>query len=114
MILHMWKILNGRTSNDLDIRFSETIRFGTVANVPPLSVQSSMRSKTLFDSFFSVLGPSLWNRIPKDVRNIDSLTGFIKTKLDVFLQTIPDQPPISGYVSQNNNSLTDWCPSLVL
>ena len=112
-ILHMWKIRNGKTSNDLGINFSENLRFGTVANVPPLVVQSSMRSKTLFDSSFSVFGPSLWNRIPKYVRNIDSLTDF-KVKLDTFLQTIQDQPPVDGYVSQNNNSLMDWCPSLAL
>ena len=112
-ILHMWKILNNKTSNDLSITFDMNIRFGTVAKIPPLNVQSSMKSKSLFDSSFSVLGPSLWNRVPKHVRNITSLSNF-KSKLDVFLMTIPDKPPVSGYVTQNNNSLLEWCPSYVL
>ena len=59
VILHMWKILNGKVSNALGITFSENMRFQTVAKVSPLNIRSSMRSKTLFDSPFSVLGPSL-------------------------------------------------------
>ena len=60
-----------------------------------------------------MLGPSLWNRVPKDVRTANSLTDF-KLKLDAFLQSIPDKPPVSGYVSENNNSLIDWCPTSLM
>ena len=112
VILHMWKILHGKASNDLEICFAENLRFGTVAIIPPLNIHSSQRSKTLFDSSFPVLGPSLWNRIPKNVRTVDSLIAF-KAKLDEYLQTIPDNPPVSGYSAQNNNSLIEWCPSFV-
>ena len=112
-IIHMWKILNNKISNDLAISFDMNIRFGTVAKIPPLNVNSSMKSKTLFDSSFAVLGPSLWNRTPKHIRSISTLITF-KSQLDSYLMSIPDKPPVSGYITQNSNSIIDWCPSYVL
>ena len=112
VILHMWKILNHTVSNDLDVTFHESHRFGIIADLPPLTPHSSLKAKTLFDSSFAVIGPKLWNRIPRCVKESTCLITF-KVKLDDYLKTIPDKPPIHGYVVQNNNSLINWCPGLV-
>ena len=40
MILHMWKVLNEKTSNDLNIQFVSRVRLGNVAVIPPLSRSS--------------------------------------------------------------------------
>ena len=108
VILHMWKILNKLTSNDLNIIFFDSPRHGTLARIPPLVVNSSQKAQTLYDYSFAVSGPKLWNVVPKSVKEHDSLITF-KSSLDAFLKDIPDRPPVAGYVVQNNNSLIDWC-----
>ena len=35
IIIHVWKILNGLTPNDLDLSFSDSKRLGTKANILP-------------------------------------------------------------------------------
>ena len=109
VIIHMFKILNFTVCNDVGISFHDHPRLGLLADLPSLRMHSSLKAKTLFDSSFSVLGPKLWNRVPRRVKESQTLISF-KTKLDEYLKTIPDQPPVQGYVCQNNNSLIDWCP----
>ena len=106
VILFMWKIFYGKVSNDLNIKFSENARLGPRAVVPPL-VSSNGKAQSLFDSSFSVKGPQLWNVVPRDIKLIGSLELF-KIKLDTWLETFPDRPPVQGYVTQNNNSLLEW------
>ena len=107
-ILHIWKVLHEITSNDLGISFYESRRFGIMANVPPLNNNSNQKAKTLYDLSFAVIGPRLWNVIPKDIKDCDTLITF-KCNLDKFLfETFPDHPPISGYAISNNNSILDW------
>ena len=103
----MWKVLNEKVSNDLNVTFYDNARRGIMAHVPPISPFSSLKSRTLFDSSFGVKGPQLWNLIPKSVKEKQTLFSF-KRNLDKFLKNIPDTPPVSGYVAQNNNSLLDW------
>ena len=107
MILHMWKILNNKTSNDLNICFHESLRFGLQATVPPMN-STNQKAKTLYDMSFAVKGPQLWNSIPADITHLDTINCF-KTHLDKFLHEVPDQPPITGYPTLNNNSLLEWC-----
>ena len=106
-ILHMWKILNKQVSNDLNISFYESSRYGVQAHVPPLSSTCSLKAQSLYDLSFAVVGPKLWNLVPKSVKVCSSLNSF-KSNLDIFLHEFPDHPPISGYVVQNNNSLLEW------
>ena len=107
VILHMWKILNGKTTNDLNICFYESSRYGLLARIPPLSVSCSLKAKSLYDLSFAVVGPKLWNLVPKSIKLIDTLNAF-KSRLDDFLKKIPDHPPVAGYIVQNNNSLAEW------
>ena len=107
VILHVWKILNGKTSNDVDITFYESSRHGLLARIPPLTAYSSPKAKSLYDSSFAIVGPKLWNLVPKSIKTLDSMNVF-KSSLDKFLNEVPDRPPVAGYVVQNNNSLLEW------
>ena len=107
VILHVWKILYGKTSNDVNITFYESSRYGLLARIPPLAVSSSTKAKSLYDNSFAVLGPKLWNLVPKSLKTVDSMNAF-KSNLDKFLKEVPDRPHVAGYVVQNNNSLLEW------
>ena len=107
VILHMWKILNGKTTNDINISFYESSRYGLLARIPSLVVSSSQKAKSLYDSSFAVVGPKLWNLVPKSIKLLNSMNSF-KSKLDKFLKEIPDCPPVAGYTVQNNNTLPEW------
>ena len=106
-ILHMWKVLHEKVSNNLNITFYNTVRFGTMASVPPLQRTRNYKAKTLYEMSFAVKGPQLWNLLPKHIKEIDSLNNF-KANLDKFLCRVPDRPPVAGYMTQNNNSLLEW------
>ena len=50
----------------------------------------------------------MWKIVPKNIKGCVISTVF-KSHLDEFLKSIPDRPPVSGYVVQNNNSnYKDW------
>lgn len=106
IIIYMWKILTSQVPNDLQVSFYMNHRSAIKAVVPQIPTQRS--NATLFDKSFSVLGPKLWNILPKDCTLImDSLESF-KRHLGVFMSEFQDLPPTSGYFSPNSNSLLDW------
>ena len=107
ILLHMWKILHGQTSNDLNVQFVSRPRLGTLAIIPPKSRTSSAANQTLFDNSFAVQGPKLWNAMPHHLNSIQSLEHF-KDQLTKFLLSFPDKPPIRGYRPPNSNSLLSW------
>ena len=49
----------------------------------------------------------LWNLLPKSTTLQTTLVSF-KSSLQKFLDATPDKPPVSGYVTANNNSLLSW------
>ena len=107
MIIHMWKLHKGLTSNDLDIKFMISARHGPQAIIPPLYKGSSAAHQSLRNNSFRVVAPKLWNCVPITIRVIDTLEAF-KSRLSIFLTSIPDKPPIRGYTSPNSNSILDW------
>ena len=107
ILIQMWKINYGVTSNDLKIQFHDNDRLGPVAIIPPLFKGSSTAHQSLRDGSFKVAGPKLWNCIPKSIRKFGTLDGF-KSRLTNFLLSIPDKPPIRGHTSPNSNSILDW------
>ena len=106
-IIHMWKILHKKCPNDVNIQFTDTLRYGQKAVVPSLSTSSSQRNQTIFDSSFAVMGPRLWNIIPTNLHLIEDPLRF-KSLLTEFVTSIPDEPPVTGYCCQNGNSLLNW------
>ena len=108
IILQMWKVLNNACPNDLDIKFHQSSRHGLKANLPQLSKSSTTRHQSLYDSSFAVLGPRLWNIIPCSLTHEPDFQQF-KNSVTKFVQSVPDEPPVTGYSTTNTNSLLDWC-----
>ena len=107
ILVHMWKILYGQTSNDLQIQFHSRSRLGTLATIPSLSRASSSRHQSMYDSSFTVLGPKLWNAMPYYLNGIADFAPF-KSRLTAFMLSVPDKPPVRGYTTPNSNSLLAW------
>ena len=107
IILHMWKLLHGQTSNDLDVQFYKRSRFGTLSKVPSMCRGSTLGHQSLYDNSFAVKGPKLWNSVPYHLNSIEEFATF-KTKLTTFILSIPDNPPVKGYTAPNSNSLLAW------
>ena len=107
ILFHMFKILNNFTANDLQIQFKSSERRGTLATVPPLVRTANSRHQSNYDASFCVMGPKLWNTLPKKCRSATTPYSF-KSGLTKFLATIPDQPPVTGYSCCNNNSILQW------
>ena len=107
IIIHMYKVLQSISPNDTNIQFIFSDRRGIQAVIPPLHRQASRRAQQKYDSSFSVLGPKLWNLLPKSTTLQPTLVSF-KSSLQKFLDATPDKPPVSGYVTANSNSLLHW------
>ena len=105
VLVYMHKILQHRVPNDIGIEFYENSRLGLKARVPSLPPYRYQLSR--YDGSFSVMGQSLWNVLPKYINCISNFNAF-KQELDKFLLSYPDQPPVAGYSTRNNNSLRSW------
>ena len=103
----MWKVLHGKTSNNLNIQFVSRQRLGNLAVIPSKSRSSSAANQTLFDQSFAVLSPIFWNAMPHHLNTIQGPELF-KSQLIKFMLSIPDMPPIRGYTPPNNNSVLCW------
>ena len=108
----MWKVLYYHCPNDLNIQFSNSSRHGIKALLPPLSKASSQRKQSLYDGSFAVMGPRLWNIIPRQLHSVEDPMQF-KIKLTEFLKSIPDKPHVSGYNCANRNSLLEWSTNML-
>ena len=70
---------------------------GRMVKIPKLNNKASRAVQTLREGSFQVAGPSLFNKIPRKIRDMKkcSVDDF-KEKLDQFLETIPDEPRCPG------------------
>ena len=107
IILHMWKILNRKTSNDVKVQFVNRPRLGNIAKIPDCNRNSSAFHQTVYEHSFAVMGPKLWNSIPYHLNSIQDMELF-KVRLNEFLKSVPDTPPVRGYSPANSNSLLCW------
>ena len=108
IIIHVWKIIKGIAPNDLELKFYDHIRLGTRCCVPPIPKKAPSYAKSIFDNSFAVIGPRLWNILPRSVTCAPSIESFKSRMTSHIMSTYPDQPPVPGYTSPNSNSLLDW------
>jgi hypothetical protein len=78
-----------------------------------------MAIKTLRDTSFQSEAPKLFNSLPADLRNMNTLPETFKAHLDSYLEKIPDQPAIPGLIpaaqklsGRPSNSIRDWARRL--
>ena len=108
IVIHLWKIRNGIYPNSVDISFKPNSRKCSIqAVIKPLP---KVRGKllTLYDESFTIKAAKLWNVLPPELTHISSLELF-KSRLDSFLLTLPDKPPLPGYPYGCDNSLSSVC-----
>ena len=108
IITHVWKIKQNIYPNLVNINFKLHKRTNSIkAVLKPLS-KIKGRLLTAYEESFIIKACKLWNTLPSELTHTNSLSSF-KTKLNTFLITIPDKPPLPGYPHTNNNSLTEQC-----
>ena len=111
MIIYMWKAIEGLVPNFAGTTTKSHLRRGRYCLVPHVKSSAPMRIQTIRYSSLAVKGPRLFNKMPMHIRNMHSCTTLqFKNKLDVFLETIPDEPRIQGYTQfcrAASNSIID-------
>ena len=105
-IVYIWKILEDFAPNCgiTKIEDSEETRLGRRLKVPVL--KGCAKSNKLKEQAFQINGAKLFNCLPQAVRNqsrkskkqntLSTGPEDFKTKLDMFLSSVPDQPRIDG------------------
>ena len=109
-ILYVWKIGAGLVTNDVDLQFTNNARRGCLCNITRVNPRALTRVKTIKTNSFATRGPTLFNCLPKALRSqFDITLNSFKTKLDKFLQAIPDEPNLPHYHSRaTTNSIVEW------
>ena len=108
IIMHVWKIKNGFFPNSVDLQFKLHQQSNTIKAVLKPLPKVRGRVLTLYEESFTINASKLWNILPAELTHITSLGSFV-FKLNKFLTSIPDNPPLAGYPYKNNNSLTQQC-----
>ena len=86
----MRKILKGLVPNPgINLRTDSSHRLGVTVEIP------RAKSKLRNDSFM-VRGPTTFNAIPKELRDLESFMETFKGHLDDYLALIPDIPRTHG------------------
>ena len=97
-IIYTWKILEERVPNcGLEENMTRTDQRGRMVKIPKMNTKAPKAVQTLREGSFQVSGPSLFNKLPRKIRDMKgcSVDDF-KEKLDQFLSTIPDEPRCPG------------------
>ena len=100
IVMYVWKIVSGLAPNfgnqGHELRTTgEQSRLGRRCVVPHLTQRS--RVTTIRDQSFSVMGPRLFNVLPMSLRQFNGSLEAFKLRLDVFLDEVPDKPPLPQY-----------------
>ena len=106
-IIQVWKILNNHAPNDVKMQFKRHIRLGVKALIPQSNTKAQMSVRSDYDSSFGVRAAQLWNILPANTSQLETLASF-KIGLGMFLEQFPDTPPVPGYTPANDNSLLSW------
>ena len=101
IIITVWKVINDIIPNELDFITTRSERRGIKVKVPPLRTDASQLARSTYESSFGVVGPKLWNTLPRKLSVITNKTTF-KTALTRWLSQIPDLPPVDGFASRNS------------
>ena len=97
-IIYTFKMLKGLVPNfnDLNLKVSVRIhtseRTGLKCRIPSIETKSNDRVKTLKDRSFAIRGPSLFNSLPQELRNLEISLETFKNRLDTYLCKVLDRP----------------------
>ena len=119
LAIYTWKILEGLVPNiasgEAALVAKWHSRRGRECVVPKVSTNASCKIQNIRRASFAINGPRIFNSLPQHIRDTtDCDTKTFKSKLDLFLTKVPDQPLIPGYTAYrqcDSNSLIDWLMS---
>ena len=117
--IYIWKSLSGlEPSLGLNWSLDSSTRSGLNLQVPKLYGKSE-RCKTLQKRSLKVEGVKIFNSLPQDIKTFSGSLDQFKSKLDDYLETLPDQPqtesltPSAMTVYQKpSNIIFDWTRKL--
>ena len=101
IIITVWKIINNVIPNDLNLITNTSERRGIKVKVPSLRTDATQLARSRYESSFAVVGPKLWNTLPRRISTITNKTTF-KMVLSKYMSQIPDLPPVDGFPSRNS------------
>ena len=113
IIIYIWKVINNYVPNvengsEACIRTREHHRFGTQCVVQRLPPRAPTRVETIHSNYLTTKGPTLFNALPREIREARGSPDAFKKRLDKFLQRLPDEPKLNGYqIAANSNRITD-------
>ena len=86
-----------------------------MCQIPSINTAARARFATIREASFGVSGPRLFNSLPAELRGHTGEVESFKRKLDKFLSTIPDCPPLPGYhLAAASNSIIDQMQAAAL
>ena len=116
-VIYVWKMLENKVPNIASCRqitISHTIGSRNGRRCTEYSPMNTAccKVKTLVRNSFPVRAVKTFNVLPEEIRNMTGCdVATFKAELDLFLATIPDEPPIPGYHSvAESNSLLHQVP----
>ena len=108
-IIYTWKILEWLVPKCgvEEISESENKRLGRLCKFPKLA--GSTNTKKLRSQSLQLIGPSLFNSLPKKLTNIKQLgVDKFKEHLDEYLSEVPDEPKVPGAWPVTRCQVTPW------
>ena len=95
IVIYTWKVLQGFVPNPGIKEAMKNEYLGRRCELPKINHKARKAIQTLKENSFQTNGPNLFNSLPKHKRNMKKckLEEF-KSKLDKYLQLLPDQPKI--------------------
>ena len=101
--MYVWKILEGITPNcGLEETTSERRGREVKINI----AKGSGKIKSIREGSFKIHGARLFNSLPKHIRNLTKVsTDEFKESLDQYLQLLPDEPKLPGYIPSACNQV---------
>ena len=80
-------------------------RRGRELKIP--AIRGKGKIQTLREASFQVHGARLFNSMPKSIRDLSRISvDQFKYKLDIYLQSIPDEPNLHGYAPSVCNQIS--------
>jgi hypothetical protein len=116
-IIYIWKILENKVPNitscrQIKISHTHDSRNGRMCTEHVPAKTACCRVKTLVRNSFPIRAVKTFNILPKHLRGLTGCSvDQFKAQLDRFLASVPDEPPMPGYITvAESNSLLHQVP----